>query len=124
MSHVNAVLTVFFQLQGMASRFFRGDSDSDSDSSSSSSSSSGSSSSENERRQPAQRATFSTRRMLSSDESDDDVKRVVKSAKNKRMDELQSCIKLIDNAKKINDWVSIGNGNQPVFFVLYCLRIR
>ncbi|KAI5794399.1 eukaryotic translation initiation factor 3 subunit 8 N-terminus-domain-containing protein [Peziza echinospora] len=44
-----------------------------------------------------------------SDESDDDTKRVVKSAKDKRLEEIEQSIKLIDNAQKINDWVVISN---------------
>ena len=47
----------------------------------------------------------------SSDEesSDSDTPKVVKSAKSKRFEELESTIKLIDNARKINDWNSISN---------------
>ena len=47
----------------------------------------------------------------SSDEesSDSDTPKVVKSAKSKRFEELESTIKLIDNAMKINDWNSISN---------------
>lgn len=44
------------------------------------------------------------------DESDEDVKRVVKSAKDKRLDEMQATGKVMDNALKINDWVAISNG--------------
>ncbi|MCJ1472731.1 Translation initiation factor 3 subunit c [Lambiella insularis] len=40
--------------------------------------------------------------------SDEDTPKVVKSAKNKRLEELDSVIKLIDNAIKINDWSSIS----------------
>uniref|UniRef100_A0A060TDK6 Eukaryotic translation initiation factor 3 subunit C n=1 Tax=Blastobotrys adeninivorans TaxID=409370 RepID=A0A060TDK6_BLAAD len=45
----------------------------------------------------------------SSDEesSEDEGRRVVKSAKDKLMDEIDATIKAIDNAKKINDWVTI-----------------
>ena len=46
----------------------------------------------------------------SEDDSDDDVKRVVKSAKDKRLDEMEATGKLMDNALKINDWVAISNG--------------
>ena len=41
--------------------------------------------------------------------SDSDTPKVVKSAKSKRLEELESVIKLIDNAVKINDWSSISN---------------
>ncbi|OLL21640.1 Eukaryotic translation initiation factor 3 subunit C [Neolecta irregularis DAH-3] len=44
-----------------------------------------------------------------SDESDsDDAKRIVKSAKDKRMGEVEACIKVIENAEKINDWSAIS----------------
>lgn len=47
----------------------------------------------------------------SSDESDEeDRDRVVKSAKDKRLDELEGTIKLIENARKINDWSVISTG--------------
>lgn len=45
-----------------------------------------------------------------SDDSDDEGRRVVKSAKDKRIEEIESSIKLIENAQKINDWVSISAG--------------
>lgn len=45
----------------------------------------------------------------SDDDSDDESKRVVKSAKDKLLDEIDSCIKTIDNGKKINDWVAISS---------------
>ena len=44
------------------------------------------------------------------DSSDSDTPKVVKSAKNKRLEELDGVIKLIDNAIKINDWSSISTG--------------
>ncbi|EIW62824.1 eukaryotic translation initiation factor 3 subunit 8 [Trametes versicolor FP-101664 SS1] len=44
----------------------------------------------------------------SSDDSDDDTKRVVKSARDKRLDEMEATGKLMDNALKINDWVAIS----------------
>ncbi|KZS98532.1 eukaryotic translation initiation factor 3 subunit 8 [Sistotremastrum niveocremeum HHB9708] len=43
------------------------------------------------------------------EESDEDVKRVVKSAKDKRLDEMEAAGKAMDNALKINDWVAISN---------------
>ena len=50
--------------------------------------------------------------------SDSDTPKVVKSAKGKRLEELEGIIKLIDNAKKINDWSSISTGR---FAHLKCL---
>ncbi|KAI0705025.1 eukaryotic translation initiation factor 3 subunit 8 [Cerioporus squamosus] len=44
----------------------------------------------------------------SDEESDEDVKRVVKSAKDKRLDEMEATGKAMDNALKINDWVAIS----------------
>lgn len=45
------------------------------------------------------------------DESEDeDRERVVKSAKDKRLEELEGTIKLIENATKINDWAVISSG--------------
>jgi translation initiation factor 3 subunit C len=38
--------------------------------------------------------------------------KVVKSAKDKRVEEIQSTIKAIDNGKKINDWNVISNGRH------------
>ncbi|THG98273.1 hypothetical protein EW145_g7454 [Phellinidium pouzarii] len=43
------------------------------------------------------------------DGSDEDVKRVVKSASQKRVDEMEAVGKTIENALKINDWVAISN---------------
>lgn len=51
------------------------------------------------------------RDQVSSDESEDGEKvTVVKSAKDKRLEELEAVVKLIDNAQKINDWGSISSG--------------
>lgn len=48
-----------------------------------------------------------------SDESEDEDKvTVVKSAKDKRLEELETVTRLIENAQKINDWSSISTG-QP-----------
>ncbi|EJD37994.1 eukaryotic translation initiation factor 3 domain-containing protein [Auricularia subglabra TFB-10046 SS5] len=43
------------------------------------------------------------------DDSDDEGPRIVKSAKDKRLDEMEATSKAMDNALKINDWVSISN---------------
>ncbi|KAG8898121.1 Translation initiation factor 3 subunit c, partial [Tulasnella sp. 403] len=43
------------------------------------------------------------------DDESDDEKVVVKSARDKRMEELEVCGKAIDNAVKINDWIAISN---------------
>jgi len=48
----------------------------------------------------------------SSDESSDDEKRVVKSAKDKRLEELQAIGQNIENKLKIGDWVATSNGKR------------
>lgn len=45
-----------------------------------------------------------------SDDESDEGKRVVKSAKDKRLEEIEGSAKAIENAKRINDWVTISNG--------------
>lgn len=46
-----------------------------------------------------------------SDESEDEDKvTVVKSAKDKRIEELEGTVKLIENAEKIGDWATISTG--------------
>ena len=53
------------------------------------------------------------RDVASSDESEDEDKvTVVKSAKDKRLEELEGVVKVIDNAVKINDWSSIATGGH------------
>jgi translation initiation factor 3 subunit C len=50
-------------------------------------------------------------RPTDSDDSDsEDEKKVVKSAKDKRIEEMQAIGKAIDNALKIGDWVATSNG--------------
>jgi len=44
------------------------------------------------------------------EDSDDEVKKIVKSAKDKRLDEMEATGKVMDNGLKINDWVAISNG--------------
>ncbi len=50
----------------------------------------------------------------SGEESDEDVKRVVKSAKDKRLDDMEATGKAMDNALKINDcdWVAISTSTH------------
>ncbi|MBE3042832.1 hypothetical protein IMZ48_09725 [Candidatus Bathyarchaeota archaeon] len=48
----------------------------------------------------------------SESESDEEVRSKVKSAKTKRFDELESIIRLIDNARKIDDWGTIASGRH------------
>jgi translation initiation factor 3 subunit C len=54
-----------------------------------------------------------------SDESEDEDRvTVVKSAKDKRLEEVEATIKLIDNAERINDWavISTGMGSEALSF--------
>ena len=49
-----------------------------------------------------------------SDESSDEEKRVVKSARDKRLEELQAIGQNIENKLKIGDWVATSNGRRLV----------
>jgi translation initiation factor 3 subunit C len=113
------------------SRFFQG-SDSDSDTSSSEESvsfseqedevqSEGGSEmedeSEEEESDEEERGAMARRdyflRGAQSDESDEEEgRRVVRSAKDKRLQEIETTTKAIENGGKINDWVLISNGEQ------------
>jgi len=44
------------------------------------------------------------------EDSDEEVKRVVKSAKDKRLEEMESTGNSMNNALKINDWTAISTG--------------
>jgi translation initiation factor 3 subunit C len=46
----------------------------------------------------------------SDEESDVEDVRIVKSAKDKRLEEVEGTVKLIENAEKINDWAVISAG--------------
>jgi translation initiation factor 3 subunit C len=46
------------------------------------------------------------------EESDEEVKRVVKSARDKRLEDMEATGKAIDNALKINDWIAISTGQH------------
>lgn len=57
------------------------------------------------------------RDVASSDESEDEDRHtVVKSAKDKRLEELEAVVKLIENARKINDWSSISTGQSGILY--------
>ena len=58
------------------------------------------------------------------EDSDEDVKRVVKSAQAKRLEEMEASGKLMDNALKINDWVAISTGVWTVSFLPVALLTR
>jgi translation initiation factor 3 subunit C len=48
-----------------------------------------------------------------SDSDEDDGQKVLKSAKDKRFEELEGTIRLIENAEKINDWAVIQDRKLP-----------
>jgi translation initiation factor 3 subunit C len=48
------------------------------------------------------------------EESDEDAKKVVKSAQDKRLDEMDASVKRIENALKIDDWVTVNSGEQQL----------
>ena len=63
-----------------------------------------------------------------SDESEDEDRvTVVKSAKDKRLEELEGTVRLIENAEKINDWAVISSGTlrpPDTWYMLTSHRIR
>jgi translation initiation factor 3 subunit C len=92
------------------SRFLKGAAGSDSSSSDSESEDEDSDDSDGEKA-AKRKSRFLKEEGEGSDDSDeDDVKRVIKSAKDKRLDEMEATGKSIENALKINDWVAILNG--------------
>jgi translation initiation factor 3 subunit C len=81
-----------------------------SDSSSSDSESSDEDESEMSDEEPTQKKKSRFMRGDSDEDSEDeDVKRIVKSTKDKRLEEIEATGKVMDNALKINDWVAISN---------------
>ncbi|KAJ1917835.1 Translation initiation factor 3 subunit c [Tieghemiomyces parasiticus] len=117
------------------SRFFRGGSDSDSSSSSSDSSYH----SEDEVVAPTPATRFARNAYSSDSESEEDVKRVVRSAKDKRFDLLRGHVAAINSGLKTDDWMRILSefdasnrlitkfgpsfltGGKPPAFYLRCL---
>jgi translation initiation factor 3 subunit C len=65
---------------------------------------------EDEERGPAARRDFFLKGAASDDSDEDEGKRVVKSAKDKRLQEIEATSKAIENGGKINDWTVISNG--------------
>ena len=109
----------------MSSRFFHGASDSESESSSSSDESYVSEEEleqEQVQVQPQKRepgaSAFNFAKFLKEEGSDDETagRRVVKSAKDKMTDDMRTTVKALENAKKINDWVAIQNGEGNCLF--------
>lgn len=51
---------------------------------------------------------------FSDSESEDDTVRVVRSAKDKRFEEIEQAVTSMINGQKINDWVSVQNGKSSI----------
>ena len=101
------------------SRFLKRQGESSSDESSSEEESEMSDDDEEEERETAKPRVGRFLQGASSDEeSDEDVKRVVKSAKDKRLEEMEATGKVMDNALKINDWVAISTGAHTSLFMI------
>ncbi|CAG8453987.1 9758_t:CDS:10 [Paraglomus brasilianum] len=102
----------------MSSRFFRGGSESESESEESLTSDeelsddlSEEESEDETERQPiaaGAKGRFIRGVVSDSDDSADEVKRVVKSAKDKKLEEIETSVRSIENAMKINDWAVIS----------------
>ena len=56
------------------------------------------------------------------DDSDEEIKRVVKSARDKRLEEMEATGKAMDNALKINDWIAISSGRSLFHVLLFATR--
>lgn len=97
------------------SKFLRG---SDSDSSSSEEESdddsdeSESEDSEGDKQKTAKKQSKFLRGAVDSDDSEEDVKKIVKSAKDKRVDEMDTIVRSLENAQRIDDWVAISKGKS------------
>ena len=63
-----------------------------------------------EARGPATRRAFFLRDTISDESDEEEGKRIVKSAKDKRLEEIEATSKAIENGGKINDWTVISNG--------------
>ncbi len=91
------------------SRFLR-TSDDDSESESESDSESDEESMSEEEGKGKKKSRFLRTEDSDEDSDEDEGKRVVKSARDKRLEEMEASGKQMDNALKINDWVAISNG--------------
>jgi translation initiation factor 3 subunit C len=73
----------------------------------------------------AQRRNIFLRGAVSDESDEEEGKRVVRSAKDKRLQEIEATTKLIENGGKINDWVVISNGiriSYPMYTDLQNLK--
>ncbi|KZV86718.1 hypothetical protein EXIGLDRAFT_680692 [Exidia glandulosa HHB12029] len=91
------------------SRFLRTDgSDDDSDASDDDEESEESSGDDDEAKPKGGMSRFRRDAVEDDEDSDDEGRKLVKSAKDKRLEEMEAAAKAMDNALKINDWVSIS----------------
>jgi len=106
------------------SRFLRTANASDSSSSSSSESESEDEDESDDEGEAHKEAKPKSRFLRDSDEeeSDEEVKRVVKSARDKRLEEMEATGRTMDNALKINDWIAISSGVYPFHVPMYSAR--
>lgn len=102
------------------SRFLRTGSGSDSDDSDSEDEDESGASQDEEQGQQQRKSRF-LRTESDDGDSDEEATRVVKSARDKRLEEMEACGKTMDNAVKINDWVAISNGASRPW--LYAVRL-
>ncbi|KAG4306508.1 hypothetical protein PORY_000496 [Pneumocystis oryctolagi] len=58
------------------------------------------------------------------DSEEEDEKRVVKSAKDKRTEEFKTCVRNIENAQKINDWVTISSEFEKINKLVDRMKIQ
>lgn len=92
------------------SRFLRAAGEESSDESESESEDESEMSSDEEGGEKPKRSRFLKTGGAQDSSDEDEGKRVVKSAKEKRLEEMEAAGKMMDNALKINDWVAISNG--------------
>ena len=101
------------------SRFLRSGGSSDSESSSEEEEEEESDDSDEEQKPaaPGQKVSRFLATGSDDEDSDEEVKRVVKSAKDKRLEEMEATGTAMNNALKINDWTAISTGKSvPVVF--------
>ncbi|KAG5439245.1 hypothetical protein PCANB_001544 [Pneumocystis canis] len=58
------------------------------------------------------------------DSEEEDTKRVVKSAKDKHTEEFKTCVRNIENAQKINDWVTISSELDKINKLIDRMRVQ
>ena len=80
--------------------------------------------SDGEDRGPAAKRDYFLRGAASDESDEDEGKRVVKSAKDKRLQEIEATAKAIENGGKINDWTVVANGHSPRYGLFADGRIR